>query len=106
MRQCAGQDDLPDRRREILLHHRLLRQIADLIWLQTVSRLNAARQLVLQSQQCLDQRTLARTVLSNYTQIISCMDLKIQICHDWASVIAKRQISTCHICHRLIRPFL
>ena len=84
----AGQNHLPDRGREILLHRRLLGQIADLIWPEPIARQDLPGKRLLQAEDRPHERAFAGAVLPDDAEIVSAVYFKRQVVEDLPTVIA------------------
>ena len=87
------------RRRKISLHDGLLGQIADLVLAQTIAHLDLPGNGLLQTEQRFHQGAFARTVFTNYTKIVPCVDLKIQRIQNGLSLVANEKVLTNELRH-------
>ena len=91
---AAGQNDLVNACREIFLCGSLLRQIADLIVLQSVSGGDRAAGRRFQMQKPFDQRTFSGAVFTDDAQIIAAVDGKGHVGQDGSAFIGERYVVT------------
>ena len=96
----AGQDNLPNRGREIPLNLGLLGQIADLRGLQPVGEGNAALLRGFQSQQPLDQRGLAGAVFPHHAEIVPGVQRKVYPFQHPFALIGKAKVFTFQYGHQ------
>ena len=99
MRLASGQNDLPDRRREILLYGCLLGQVADFVLPHAVDEIDGAAQRLLQAQHRAHQRGFSGAVLAHDAQIVPGVHRKAQMFQDRVGFIAQSQIPTGYQSH-------
>ena len=78
----AGQDDLPDRSRKILLHDRLLWQIPDVICRKPIPFYDLSFDGALETKERFHERCFSGAVFSDDAEIIALLHMKIQVLHD------------------------
>ena len=92
MTLASRKDDFPDGGWEVLLHHRLLGEVADLVELQAVSWLDEASRWGLQSKQTTHKCALSRAIFSDDAQITPRFHDKIQATKQQSVAVAQSKI--------------
>ena len=91
-RLASGKYNFPDRGRKISLHDRLLRQIPDFSGSNAVTCRDGPGHRTPQVKDCLHQRGFSRSVLTDYTQVISFIHFKTQVADKDVSLVTECQI--------------